>query len=55
MGDLADKSDSEIEQWIRNHEAKGATSVPFYRELLEGRARRTRLKHTLNMERSSMT
>ncbi|TPV98303.1 MAG: hypothetical protein USCAAHI_02263 [Beijerinckiaceae bacterium] len=52
MGDLADKSDSEIEQWIRNHEAKGATSVPFYRELLDERARRTQLKHTLNMERS---
>jgi hypothetical protein len=52
MGDLADKSDSEIEQWIKNHEAKKATSIPFYRELLEERARRTQLKHTLNLERS---
>jgi hypothetical protein len=29
MGDLADKSDSEIEQWIRNHEAKGGYISPF--------------------------
>jgi len=52
MGEFAGKSDSEIEQWIKNHEAKGATSSPFYRELLEERARRTQLKHALNMERS---
>jgi hypothetical protein len=46
------KSDSDIDEWIRNYEAKKATSTPFYRQLLEERARRTQLKQLLNMERS---
>jgi hypothetical protein len=52
VGEFAGKSDSEIDQWIKNHEAKGATSTRFYGELLEERARRTQLKHLLNLERS---
>jgi hypothetical protein len=52
MGEFASKSDSEIDQWIKNHETKKATSTPFYRQLLEERARRTQLKHSLNLERS---
>src|SRR6476469_5881868 len=52
MGEFAGKSDSELDQWIRNHEAKKANAIPFYRQLLEERARRTQLKHMLNMERS---
>jgi hypothetical protein len=52
MAELASKSDSDIDQWIKNYETNKATSTPFYRELLEERARRTQLKHGLNLERS---
>jgi hypothetical protein len=38
--DLSAKTDDEIETWIANYEAKRATDAPFYKELLEERARR---------------
>ena len=50
--DLVKKTDSEIENWIKNHEAKGATSIPFYRQLLEERVRRAQAKQKLNFDRS---
>ena len=52
MEEFASKSDSQIDQGIKNHEARKATSTPLYRQLLEERARRTQLKQLLNMERS---
>lgn len=50
--DLATKSDSEINQWIENYESKRQTALPFYRQLLEERARRIQLKHILNLNHS---
>jgi hypothetical protein len=51
--DFSTKTDDDIEVWIRNYEAKpGATALPFYRELLEERARRAQTKQRLNLERS---
>jgi hypothetical protein len=51
--DLSSKNDTEISNWIKNHEAKpGATELPLYRQLLEERARRTQSKHHLNFEKS---
>lgn len=39
--DLTDKTDDEIESWIRNHEKKRATASDLYKALLEERARRS--------------
>lgn len=39
--DFASKTDEEIDEWIRNHEAKGVTQTPLYCALLEERARRS--------------
>ena len=47
MADLSSFTDEEIEKLIRNYERKakdGATSLPFYRGLLEERARRAQTK-----------
>jgi hypothetical protein len=52
MTTIVDKTDKEIDQWIKNYEAQKQTDNPFYHELLEERARRTQAKHVLNMERS---
>lgn len=49
---LPAKTDKEIENFIRNYEQKGATALPFYHELLEERARRSQLKHKLNIDKS---
>jgi hypothetical protein len=38
--DLTAKREDEIEAWIGNYERKGATDDPFYKRLLEERARR---------------
>jgi len=38
--DLGTKRDDEIDTWIRNYERKGATDDPFYKTLLEERAKR---------------
>ena len=46
------KSDQEIEQWIANYEAKRQTDAPFFRELLEERAKRSSLKLKLDVEKS---
>ena len=37
---LSDKSDNEIEIWIKNHEKRNATDGNLYKSLLEERARR---------------
>ena len=50
--DLSSKSDKEIDQWIRNHEIKSATGAPLYGLLLEERARRSKTKHSLDVETS---
>lgn len=50
--DLLAKSDREIERWISNHEAKGATSEPLYGALLEERVRRAQATHKMSFERS---
>jgi hypothetical protein len=51
--DLTTKDDREIEIWIANHERKpGATELPFYRQLLEERARRAQQKQRLIFDRS---
>lgn len=50
--ELASKDDKQLNTWIVNHEAKGETDRPFYRELLEERARRAQAKHGLDIERS---
>ena len=56
MTDLSTKTDKEIDQWIKNYEDveahPGATALPFYRELLEERARRAQTNQKLNFERS---
>ncbi len=52
MTDLSAKTDKEIENFIRNHEQKGATSLPFYHDLLEERARRSQAKHKLDIDKS---
>ncbi len=49
---LADKSDREIDTWIKNHEEQGATSGPLYHALLEERVRRAQAKHRLSFDRS---
>lgn len=52
--DLSTKTDEELETRIKNYEDSnahpGATALPFYRELLEERARRAQAKHRLNFE-----
>jgi hypothetical protein len=48
--DLKAKTDSDIDQWIANHESKGGTAQPLYRQLLEERARRTQLTQKLDLE-----
>lgn len=48
--DFSSKSDDDINTWIANHEAKGATDAPLYKELLKERARRN--SQTLNVEKS---
>lgn len=52
MAEFSNKSDQDIENWIRNHEAKSATDVPLYRSLLEERARRAQVTHKLDFETS---
>ena len=48
--DLETKTDKELDQWIVNYERKpGATALPFYRELLEERARRAQAKQRLTL------
>ena len=48
-----EKTDPQIAQWIINYERQpGGTALPFYRELLEERARRMQAKQRLNLERS---
>jgi hypothetical protein len=48
--DLSGKTDQEIEQWVANYEKKGATNEPFFKKLLEERARRQ--SRGLNLETS---
>ena len=50
--DLSTRTDQQLGNLINNHEAKGATGLPFYRGLLEERARRSQAKSLLNVERS---
>jgi hypothetical protein len=52
MSSLSDKTDAEIDQWIFNHEKKGATDQKLYFELLEERARRSQGKGHLNIDKS---
>ena len=40
QGPFADKTNKEIEQWIRNHERLGKTDSELFKQLLEERARR---------------
>jgi hypothetical protein len=50
--DFSKKTDSQIEQWIANHEANGATSAPLYLALLEERIRRAQATQKMSFERS---
>lgn len=51
--DLSAKTDSDLNQWIANHEGKpGGTALPLYRQLLEERVRRAQTKPGLKPERS---
>lgn len=50
--DLSQKSDASIEQFITNHQAKGVTNIPFYRELLDERARRASEKTSMHVDKS---
>lgn len=50
--DLAAKTDKDIDNWIRNHEDKKATTLPLYHQLLEERVRRAQAKHKLNFDTS---
>lgn len=50
--DLQSKTDSQIQSWIRNHEAQAATSSKLYLELLEERVRRSAEKQLLDFDRS---
>ena len=52
MARFEGKSDPQIDTWIKHHEKENATDLPFYRELLEERARRQQSKHKLNFETS---
>jgi len=49
MLSLSDKTDAEIDSWTANHERRGVTDTPLYRELLEERARRR--PNVLNIEK----
>lgn len=48
--DLTTKSDAELDTWIRNHERNAATDRPLFKQLLEERGRRSKVKHTLDVE-----
>jgi hypothetical protein len=50
--DFSAKTDPQIEQWIANHEAKGATGTSLYLALLEERVRRAQATQKMNFERS---
>ena len=58
--DFSAKTDSELENWIHNHEIKGATNSSLYFELLEERAQRKSkvlrieksLHHLMDMSRA---
>ncbi|MER9132747.1 hypothetical protein [Mesorhizobium sp. M0768] len=50
MASLTEKTDTEINQWIHNHEQKGATSAQLYLQLLEERARRSQGKGHLSID-----
>jgi hypothetical protein len=51
--DFHDKTDKDIDQWIANYERQsGGPALPFYRELLEERARRAQAKQRLSFDRS---
>lgn len=52
MTNFLTKSDTQIDQWIANHERKQATNLPLYAELLEERARRGQEKSNLNVNKS---
>ncbi len=52
MTDFSEKSDAQIEQWIKNHEAKNATNHSLYHELLAERARRGEARSNLMIDRS---
>jgi hypothetical protein len=47
---ILEKTDDELETWIKNHEQKGATNVELYKHLLEERARRQ--SKLLNIDKS---
>jgi len=49
---LTEKKDAEIDQWIHNHEQKGATKEPLYLALLEERARRSQREGHLDVNKS---
>ena len=46
------KTDAQIDTWIKNHETGGLTSAPLYMRLLEERARRSQSKQVLIIEAS---
>jgi hypothetical protein len=50
--DLTKKTDGELNQWITNHEVKGATATPLYRQLLAERAQRAQLTQRLDFKKS---
>ncbi len=50
--ELSTKTDAEIDQWIRNHEQRNATSSSLYKKLLEERAARSKAKGLLEIEKS---
>lgn len=52
MASLTDKTDAQIDQWIRNHEDKGVTNSQLYLDLLEERARRSQGKSHLEIDKS---
>lgn len=48
--DLTTKSDDEFDTWILNYERNAVTDLPFFRQLLEERARRGKVKYALDVE-----
>lgn len=50
--DFSTKTDAQIEQWIANHGANGATAAPLYRALLEERVRRAQATQKMSFEHS---
>ena len=52
MTNFTEKTDLQIDQWIQNHEKKGATGYPLYLDLLEERARRGEERSLLLLQHS---